>query len=476
MNKAKLFLENFIIYGFGSIISKIIPFIMVPIATRLMPSSSYYGISDMSDTIVSLCSAVAVMGMYDAMYRMFFEKEDEKFQRVICSTAFIFTVATSIIVFVIMLLLRNFIAESFMGNREYSYLIYITATATLVGATNSIVAAPTRMQNQRKTYILINTISSFVSFGIAIPLLLSGHYLIALPLAGMLAALSSEIVYFMLNRKWFSFSAFDFSQLKELLKIGIPLIPNFLIYWIFNSCDKLMILHIMDDRAMGIYSAGAKIGLASQLIYMAFAGGWQFFAFSTMKEEKQVENNSRVFEYLGAISFGVSSLVTAVIPFVFHILFTEEYYEGYMVVPYLFIAPLLQMLFQVACNQFLVIKKTWPNLFILSGGAVINIVLNLLLIPEIGIEGAAVATMTGYMISDIVAVIVLCRMKLMVVNNRLIVVTLCMAAFFLLWRFLLKNCVIISLLAAILYIAFLFICYKRDLSFLISSLKSEKGR
>lgn len=475
MNKAKLFLENFIIYGFGSIISKIIPFVMIPIATRLMPSSSYYGISDMSDTIVSLCSSLAIMGMYDAMYRMFFEKEDEKFQKVICSTAFIFTMITSVIVFVVMILLRNFIAESFMGNREYSYLIYITATATLVGATNSIVAAPTRMQNKRKTYIFINTLSSFVSFGIAILLLLTGHYLIALPLAGMLAALSSEIIYFVLNRKWFSFFDFDFHQLKELLKIGVPLIPNFLIYWIFNSCDKLMILHIMDDSAMGIYSAGAKIGLASQLIYMAFAGGWQFFAFSTMKEEKQVENNSKVFEYLGVISFGVSSLVIAVIPVVFRILFTAEYYDGYIVVPYLFIAPLLQMLFQVACNQFLVIKKTWPNLFILAGGAVINIILNLLLIPKIGIEGAAIATMTGYIISDIVAVIVLCRMKLMVVHNKFIMVTLCMVAFFLLWRFSLKDAVMISSFIAILYIVFLCVCYKRDLALLIGSFKREEN-
>ena len=81
MNKLKLFIENFLVYGLGGIISKIIPLIMVPIVTRLMPSSDYYGLSDLSNTVVSFASALAIMGMYDAMYRMFFEKEDDEYKK-----------------------------------------------------------------------------------------------------------------------------------------------------------------------------------------------------------------------------------------------------------------------------------------------------------------------------------------------------------------------------------------------------------
>ncbi len=76
MNKLKLFIENFLVYGLGGIISKLIPLIMVPIVTKIMPTTDYYGISDLSNTIVQFASAIAVMGMYDAMYRMFFEKDE----------------------------------------------------------------------------------------------------------------------------------------------------------------------------------------------------------------------------------------------------------------------------------------------------------------------------------------------------------------------------------------------------------------
>lgn len=79
--KAKLFIENFVIYGIGGVINKMIPLFMIPIVTRLMPNTTYFGISDLSNTVVQFGSALAVIGMYDAMYRMFFEEEDSLFKK-----------------------------------------------------------------------------------------------------------------------------------------------------------------------------------------------------------------------------------------------------------------------------------------------------------------------------------------------------------------------------------------------------------
>ena len=172
MNKLKFFLENFLIYGVGGVIGKIIPVVMIPIITRLMPDTSSFGISDMCTTVVSFGSALAIMGMYDAMYRMFFEKNDEKYKKEICSTTLNFTVIMSVIVFVLMIVFKNFIAVKFLGDIKYGYLVYITAISTLVGATNSIVAAPTRMQNKRKIYLFMNVLTPLISYSIAIPMIL----------------------------------------------------------------------------------------------------------------------------------------------------------------------------------------------------------------------------------------------------------------------------------------------------------------
>lgn len=476
MSKLKLFIENFIVYGMGGIVSKIIPLIMVPIVTRIMPTTDYFGLNDLSNTVVQFASALAIMGMYDAMYRMFFEKEDEEFKKNVCSTALVFTVVTSILVFIVLLILRNQIARYFFSDSRYAYIVYISAMATLVGATNSIISAPTRMQNKRKIFLITNTISPILSYSISIPMLMAGYYTIALPLAAVISGVTMELTFGILNHRWFCPKRFNWSLLKNLLVISIPLFPNFLIYWVFNSCDKVMITNMIGIGAAGIYSVGSKLGHASQLIYTAFAGGWQFFAFSTMREDNQVKNNSLVFEYLGIISFIATAFVCALCYPIFEILFSEQYLSGYIVAPYLFLAPLLQMLFQVACNQFIVIKKTWPNMLILSAGAVVNIFINLVLIPLLGIEGAAIATLLGYVVSDVICVLVLCRMRLMIITRKFIISSLVMIVFLFVWRMLFSSNYLIGVGLAISLTIVYIVIYNKELKELIDGLKNKQKK
>ena len=474
MEKLKLFVENFLIYGLGGVISKLIPFVMIPIVTRLMPSTEYFGIGDLSATVVSFGSAFAIMGMYDAMYRMFFEKEEVAFQKSICSTALVFTFCTSLVVFLLMVLLRETIAFYFFSDAQYAYVVYLSAMATLVGGTNAIISAPTRMQNKRKLFLIANTVGPLVSYSVAIPMLLAGYYVIALPLASVVSGVTVELSFGILNRKWFNVTFFDNVLLKELLIIAIPLFPNFLIYWLFNSCDKVMITNMIGLGAAGVYSVGSKLGHASQLIYTAFAGGWQYFAFSTMKEENQVKSNSLVFEYLGIISFVATAFVCAFSYYIFCFLFTKEYLPAYVIAPYLFLAPLLLMLFQVAANQFLIIKKTWPNMFILTVGAMLNIFLNYLLIPVIGIEGAAIATLLGYVVTDIILVLVMLKIKMIVMSSRFLFASLLMIMYFIIWRLFVPTDALIGTAMAVAFLVMMLFLYKEEVRMIIALMKINR--
>ena len=474
-SKFKLFIDNFLIYGLGGVMHGIIPVVMIPIVTRLMPSSKYIGISDMSTTITSLASAVAMMGMYDAMYRMFFEKEDDGYKKEVCSTALQFTLMMSVAVFLIMILFRNQIAQFFFGDKSYAYVVYITATATLVGATNNIIQAPTRMQNKRKVYLVTNTLAPILSYSISIPLILKGYYVIALPLAAAISNLIMEITFGVLNHRWFRFHRINKKLLHQLLVIGVPLFPGVLIYWIFNSSDRVMITNMINIDASGIYSVGSKLGLVSQLIYTAFAGGWQFFAFSTMKDDDQVGSNSRIFEYLGIISFITATFICAWSYGIYKLFFTGEYVEGFIVAPYLYLAPLLQMLFQVISNQFLVIKKTWPNLIILASGAAFNIVFNFIMIPQIGIEGAAIASLLGYVVSDVICAIVLLKMKLMVISRRFISASVLMAVYFFAWRWLAVRSIIKGTLMAIVFSGIFVWLYRNEVNSIFRKISRKRG-
>jgi O-antigen/teichoic acid export membrane protein len=468
----KLFLENFFIYGIGGIISKIVPIVMLPIVTRLMPNTEYFGLNDISVVIVSFGIAIAVMGMYDAMYRMFFEKEEQEYKEEICSSTLGFTLATSMIIFLVLFVFQSFFSKFFFGSEKYSNLLLLTALSILIGGTNSIVSAPTRMRNQRKIFLVTNTLSPILSYGVSIPLLLKGHFIIALPLASVISSLSMEIIFLVLNRQWFNLKKIKKEHIKSMLYIALPLFPNFLIYWIFNACDRLMIANMLGNDQVGIYAIGAKIGQVSQLIYTAFAGGWQFFAFSTMKDQDQVKMTSNIFEYLGLISFGAGMLMTVMSDYIFKLFFSGDYVKGTIVAPYLFFSPLLLMLFQVACNQFIVIKKTWPNLFILSFGALVNITINWIGIKYIGIEGAALGTLCGYVTAVLICVFVLQKMELLKISAKFLICVFLTTIYAVIWRIFLMEYKGSSLTLVICILGVFVILYLKD----IKSIIKRKGK
>lgn len=462
VKKSRLFVENILVYGFGGIISKIIPFIMIPVITRMMPNAEYYGLSDMSNTLISMASVIAVLGMYDGLFRMYFEKEDINYKVSACSTAALFSIGVSFIVAITLIILRAPLADWFFKDEQYDYLVIIAALTIAFGATNQIVAAPTRMQNKKIIYILVNCISPIVSYTIAIILLLRKNYISALPIAALITGILIEVTYFIINRKWFRLRGFDKNLVKEMLLIGLPLVPNFLIYWVFNSCDKLMITESLGLGEAGVYSIGSKLGHCSQLIYTAFAGGWSYFVFSTMKDQDQVKYNSKLFEILALISFSSSAFVCVISKDFYRILFTDEYVSGFVVAPYLFVCPLLLMLFQLSASQFLVIKKTWYNTLVLLSGAVVNVLLNAVLIPQIGIEGAAIATLVGYLIALIICLVILHRKALFIVSARLLISSMAMVLYFILWRFLTIDSLSLSIIIFCVFILFIALLYRKE--------------
>lgn len=473
VNRKKLLSENFLVYGLGGVISKIIPLIMVPIVTRMMPNSSYYGISDLANTIVSLFSAIAVLGMYDAMYRLFFEKSEEEYKKDICSSAFVFTLLFSVFVAVMMVLFQKPISSLFFSDFGYGNLVMISAISVLIGSTNSIVSAPTRMQNKRGVFLLMNTISPVVSYSISIPLLVNGYYLIALPIANACSSITSELIFWILNRKWFSFKRVHWKYIWDMLKIALPLTPNFIIYWIFNSSDRVMISNLMGSEANGIYAVAAKFGQISQLIYTAFAGGWQYFAFSIMKDKDNKQVISKVFEFLLIVSLVTTMVGTSIAKWGIQILFKEEYWSAYICIPYLYLSPLLLMLFQIGTNQFLVVKKTWPNMIILSIGAVVNIALNFVLIPIIGIEGASLATFAGYFVSIFIMCFALFKMNLFFIRPKTIVYTFFFIACFILTRVFDIALWYVNIPVMIAFLILTFVFYWKDYSKYLLFLKKK---
>lgn len=473
-SRAKLFFENLLVYGLGSIIAKIAPIIMLPIISRIMPDTTYYGLSDLSNITVSFGSAIAIMGMYDAMFRMFFEKDETTYKEEVCSSALVFVLFSGITICLLLFILKAYFSVWIFNDVKYVNLLNFTSFSMLISTISSIVVAPTRMQNKRKIFLITNTISPIIGYSISIPMLINKNYLYALPIAAVTTSSIMMIVFGALNYKWFKFKHINKKLIVEMLKIGAPLMPAFLVYWIFTSCDRIMISKMLGNDFVGIYVIGARVASISQFIYTAFAGGWQYFAFSTMKDKDQVELTSKIFEYLALVSFIAFVILTPFTHFIFKLFFAGNYIDGYIVFPYLFLSPLILMLFQIIGNQFLVSKKTWPSTLILFVGAIVNVLLNYILIEFLGIEGSAIATLIGYITSVILACIVLAQMKLIIISSRVKIISIVILIYLVLWRIISPVNILSALIISIPTLIIFYYLYKIDIKMFIRRKASFK--
>lgn len=427
MNKRKLLIENFIIYGLGTVLCNIIPFIMIPILVRIMPNSSYYmGINDLVNSLISLVSVFGLMGLYDALFRLFFDynKDDFTYQRQICSTSLILVILFSCICALVLFLLRFDFSILFFDTEELSCLVYICALSVVLTNVKTIVMTPTRMLNQRKIYVIGTTILPLISYLTTAMLVLNGFYLFALPIGSLISMILGIIYFGIANRKWFSWKLFNKDMVIPLLKIGVPLFPTFLVFWVYSSCDRIMIVKMIGANANGMYAVANKLAAISQLVTSAFTSGWSYFNFATMKDKERVKDFSKIIEYLfviGVFIFGIGRISGNI---VMEILFTEEYKGTGATFAYLFVAPIICMLFQLMGSQFLLLKKTILCTMIAGIGVIFNIILNFVWINQYGILGAGIATVVSYGLIVVLAGFVLYNKHMLLVSKKEVIVIL----------------------------------------------------
>lgn len=434
MERKKLLFENILVYGLGGMMGNFMPYAMLPIITRLMPDTQYYGYSDIVITIVAFVSAVMTMGLYDASFRIVFDYDELKGKKGVYNSALILVTLLALMGGAGAVLCSDIMAKLMFDSSEFKALWMIAIATSMLKAVSNVHNMPLRSQNRKKIYLILNMVHPSLPYLISIPMMIKGEYLYALPIAALVCEIVMCLVYFAINFQWIDLKLSNKKNCRSLLKIGVPLMPCFVMYWVFNYCDKLMILKYMGVNANGVYAIGSKIGHMSQLIYQAFTSGWQYFAYATMKDVDQIEMLSKIMEILNVVSCGAAIIMAVIAEDVFQIFFTGDYQNGAIVAPYLFFAPLILMMYQTISSQFMILNKPWVCSCILCVGAVINILCNIWWIPVFGIEGAALATLIGYVAILMIAVVVLVKIKKLRLSRRIFYIWGILVLFGVIWR------------------------------------------
>jgi len=195
---------------------------------------------------------------------------------------------------------------------------------------------------------------------------------------------------------------FSRSIWKKLILFGLPFVPSGLSSMIIELSDRYMLQWFKGLEDVGLYSAGHKLGIFMMLVVMAFRFAWQPFFLQKHDDPQAPRLFSKImtwFVFLMTIVFLlVSFFIKDIVSFEVmgrHII-AQSYWAGITVVPLILAAYLFNGIYINFHPAIFYTGKTWVISVIVGIAALINIGLNLILIPQIGMIGAGISSLSAY--------------------------------------------------------------------------------
>ncbi len=190
---------------------------------------------------------------------------------------------------------------------------------------------------------------------------------------------------------------FRFDLLKKLLAFSLPLVPSSVLVFVSLYIDRYMINYFLGLDNVGIYSVGIKLASATALLMVGFQMAITPLVYKHYKKPETRDSLSLIFRYFVILSLVFFTTFSLFSNEVVVLLTDPDFHKAQIVIPSLVLAFLFSHMY-VFLPGITIKKKTHIILFINLVAAIFNIFLNILLIPVLGILGAAFATTFGYFI------------------------------------------------------------------------------
>ena len=384
----KYLLKNTVIFSIGNFGTKIISFFLVPLYTNILTTREY-GTVDLIYTIGMVLVPLLTLNIGESIMRFALDKDADCDK--IMSTGI-----TKLIFGAIIGLLILPIANLFENVSNYSIYIYLY---TLTLAFSQIFLCYLRGKEFLLKYSIGNIIQSLtiaifnIIFLIGMKKGIEGYlmaYILANVCTGLYGFWAGKVN--LVIKKY----SIDIELSKNMIKYSVVLIPNSFMWWIMNSSDRMMVSAMISVTANGVYAVAYKIPTLLSTITTIFNQAWSYSAIREDESEDKEEYNNRVYENLVTIVIVVATGLLMIMKPFLSVYVGKEYYAAWHYVPYLIVGFVFMTLGSFIATSYTVHKDSMG--FLISGtvGAIINLILNFILIPMMGVSGAAFATCISY--------------------------------------------------------------------------------
>jgi len=398
LNETRKLISHSAVYGIGNVLTKAVVFFLIPLyARKLQPQE--YGIVGLLELVELFGKAILIFGLGQALLRFINEYKSRHAEHVLVSSFLTFLLLANFLVLGILFFIpAPFVRQILVltpDNVLYFRYILIVIFSTIFQGIFLVI-----LQAEEKTvWYALYTFTNFLL------LVLLNIYKVGLRNEGILGIVQSKLYVSLLGLvivsvffvKRFKFN-FSFTVLKEGLRYGFPLVFVATSLTVLTIADRYFLKIFRGMEEVGIYSMTYKFGMILNMVLITpFRTAFLPFIFRQSNRpdvKKMFRKYLTYFMYVGFILFlGLSLFAREIQLFVT----TTEYLSGYILIPVITFSYFLfgiRMMFTAALG---ITKKTQVVAYSAVTGALLNILLNILLIPSYGMMGAAIATLLSYL-------------------------------------------------------------------------------
>lgn len=402
LNKLKELTKDTAIYGISTMVGRFLNFILVPFFTNIFDPNEY-GYVMLLYAYIGLFNIIYVYGLDSAFlkYAAFKDIGDDKDN---FSTPYLSILFTSVLFTSFIIFLKAPIGSAINLPENFNYLTIYSALIIFFDSNASIPFLKLRLERKAKNFSFLKVLNITINIAANFILILKFKLGIeAIFISNLIA--SALTLLFLLPTILKNFKPKIHPLLyKRLLKFGLPYLPAGLAVMIVQVIDVPILQALTDVDTVGIYKANYKLGIFMMLFVSMFQYAWQPFFLNNAKEENAKEIFSKVLTYfivvgsvlLVTLSLFINELVK--INFGGFYLIGEKYWSGIPIVPIVLLGYFFNGLYVVFSAGIYIEEKSIFAPIVTGLGALVNVIANYTLIPQLNIIGAALATLASYVV------------------------------------------------------------------------------
>ena len=401
--KIKELTKDTAIYGISTIVGRFLGFLLVPFYTHFI-SRADMGIYTNIYAYLAFLNIFYIYGM-DAAFMKYSSLAEPEAKKKVFSTAYIFVTLSTLALTAVLLLLRLPFGHLMAVPARYTRLIYYVILILLFDTLALVPFANLRLERKAGKFAALKLTNILINLGLNLVFFLKFHWGMEAIFAANLAASAVTFILLIPEISKRLQIKIHGAELKKMLRFGLPYLPASLAATMVQVIDRPVVLAMTNASTLGLYQTGYKLGIFMMLVVSMFQYAWQPFFLNNAREK----NAREIFAKIMTLFVLTASLLWIVISLFIENLarleigpgrsiIEKHFLPGLVVVPIILLAYLFNGIYVNLQAGLYIEEKTKYFPYVTGAGALVNVAANLLLIPLLGIAGAALATLASYMV------------------------------------------------------------------------------